>query len=166
MLPPLEIIDQLIDYYFDYCNWIYRSVNQPFFLKAWDRFKSGQSADRVVLATVCVILGVVVQYLPDQHSMLRDLSGTNGELANKYYDIMRVALQRQALELTRKTWTLDFVELLLIRAHFQILRKTDSEEIWSVTGELVTVAKAMGLHRDPVRWRMSKSVAERRRWAW
>lgn len=166
MLPPLEIIDQLIDYYFDYCNWIYRSVNQPFFLKAWGRFKSGQSADRVVLATVCVILGVVVQYLPDQHSMLRDLSGTNGELANKYYNIMRVALQRQALELTRKTWTLDFVELLLIRAHFQILRKTDSEEIWSVTGELVTVAKAMGLHRDPVRWRMSKSVAERRRWAW
>jgi hypothetical protein len=31
--------------------------------------------------------------------------------------------------------------------------------------ELVSMGLAMGLHRDPTRWRMSKEVAERKRCA-
>jgi len=61
---------------------------------------------------------------------------------------------------------LDYVELLLVRCHFHTICKTDTEEIWSVRGETISVALAMGLHRDPGRWNMSREVAERRRWAW
>ncbi|KAJ3566969.1 hypothetical protein NP233_g6672 [Leucocoprinus birnbaumii] len=48
------------------------------------------------------------------------------------------------------------------------MHKNDSEEIWTIRGELVTIAMAMGLHRDPSKWRkrFDQTMAERRRWAW
>lgn len=52
MLPPLHIIDGLVDYYFEYCNWVYRHVHPLSFQEAWGKFKSGQSGDRLVLATL------------------------------------------------------------------------------------------------------------------
>lgn len=62
--------------------------------------------------------------------------------------------------------SLELVELLLIRTHYLTLSKNESEEIWSIRGELVSIGTAMGLHRDPDKWRMHREVAERRRWAW
>jgi len=61
---------------------------------------------------------------------------------------------------------LELVECLLIRCHYLTLSKTDSEETWAVRAELVSMGLAMGLHRDPTRWRMSKEVAEGKRCAW
>jgi hypothetical protein len=46
-----------------------------------------------------------------------------------------------------------------------MILKNDSEELWHVKGELVNIATAMGLHRDPGK-EMPCEVAERRRWAW
>lgn len=165
LLPSIEIIDQLVDYYFEYCNWIHRNVDQPSFTQAWSRFKSGQFPDRIVLATVCIVISVSVQYLPAQHILLESITETHEELGYKYYDVMRSALQRQSLSQPR-AYTLELVELLLLRCHFQQLCKVDSEEIWLVKGELMSIALAMGLHRDPKLWRMSRQVAERRRWCW
>ncbi|KAF7978315.1 hypothetical protein HWV62_925 [Athelia sp. TMB] len=164
LLPHFDVIDQLVDYYFEYCNWIHRHVDEPSFTQAWSRFKSGLCPDRIVLATVCVIIAVAVQYLPAQHIILESIAETHEELGYKYYDVMRSALQRQSLE--PRVYTLELVELLLLRTHFQGLCKTDSEEIWIVKGELMSIALAMGLHRDPNMWHMSRQVAERRRWCW
>ncbi|KZP13066.1 hypothetical protein FIBSPDRAFT_140494 [Athelia psychrophila] len=164
LLPSFDIIDQLIDYYFEYCNWIHRHIDQPTFTQAWSRFKGGMSPDRIVLATVCVLLAVAVQYLPAEHIILESIAETHEDLGYKYYDVMRSALQRQSLE--PRVYTLELVELLLLRAHFQSLCKTDSEEMWIVKGELMSIALAMGLHRDPDMWHMPRQLAERRRWCW
>ena len=164
LLPPLSTIDELVTYYFEYCNWIYRHVNRPVFSNAWERFKSGTSADRITLATVCNIMAVAVHYLPPNHSLVADLGDTHEEAGRKFYDVMRTALNRHRAEC--KTYSLDLVECLLVRCHYLTLSKTDSEEIWSVRGELISIGTAMGLHRDPLKWRMSKELAERRRWAW
>jgi hypothetical protein len=164
MLPSLDIIDGLINYYFEYCNWIYRHINQPAFTHNWERFKNGSSADRVTLSIVCMIMAVAVHYLPVQHHLLEGFQETHDEVGHKFYDIARTAHQRRLAE--SKTYTLDQIELMLIKCHYLTLSKTDSEEIWHVKGELVTVGMAMGLHRDPGKWRMHRDVAERRRWAW
>lgn len=164
MLPPTEVVDQLIDHYFDYGCWIYPHINRPSFSLAWSRFKSGNNSDRITLATVCVILAVAVQYLPPNHPILEQLSQTSQALGYKYYDMARSALQRHSL--MPRSYTLELVELHLIRCHFQILCKADSEEIWSIVGELASIAIGMGLHRDPGKWKLSKDVAERRRWCW
>jgi hypothetical protein len=165
LLPPIDTIDQLIDHYFNYCTWTYPYVNQSAFTKAWTRFKAGQCPDRIVLATVCMIMAVAVQFLHSKHPLFITLMGETSEyLGLKYHDVMLNALQRHALE--PRTYTLELVELLLIRGHFHTLCKTDSEQIWSVRGEAISAAVAMGLHRDPGSWKMSREVAERRRWIW
>jgi hypothetical protein len=166
MLPSLSTIDTLINHYFEYCNWIYRHVNQPSFSVQWDRFKNGMSADRIVLATACVMMAIAVHYLPQDHPVLESLlnNDTHEELGTRFYEISSTALQRRLSE--TRAYSLELVELLLSRCHFLTLSKTDSEEIWHVRGELVTIGMAMGLHRDPGKWRMHRDVAERRRWAW
>ncbi|KAH7916140.1 fungal-specific transcription factor domain-containing protein [Hygrophoropsis aurantiaca] len=164
LLPSLETIDGLVSYYFEYCNWIYRHVNQTAFLLAWARFKSGANPDRVVLATVCMIMAIAVHYLPPRDPLIAHLAETHEELGKKFYDVMRTALDRHRAE--SRSYSLEMVECLLIRCHYLTLSKTDSEEIWTVRGELVSMGMAMGLHRDPLKWRLAKDVAERRRWAW
>ncbi|KAG6378388.1 fungal-specific transcription factor domain-containing protein [Boletus reticuloceps] len=164
LLPPLETIDGLVSYYFEYCNWIYRHINQPAFLSAWSRYKTGANADRIVLATVCMTMAIAVHYLPPGDPLVAQLGDTLEDVCHKFYDVMRSALDRHRAE--HKTYSLELVESLLIRCHYLTLVKTDSEEIWAVRGELISIGMAMGLHRDPCKWRMSKELAERRRWAW
>jgi hypothetical protein len=161
-LPHTSIIDGFVDFYFEYCNWVYRHVNLPAFMAAWARYKSG-GADRIVLATVCMIMAVTLHYLPAGHELLRALPSDIEELGTHFYNIMRLALQRRQAE--SRAYTLGLVELLLIRIHYLMLSKIDSEETWHVKGELVNIATAMGLHRDPGK-EMLLEVAERRRWAW
>ncbi|THU83923.1 hypothetical protein K435DRAFT_688579 [Dendrothele bispora CBS 962.96] len=163
MLPSVEVIDGLITYYFEYCNWIYRHVNQQAFTQNWERFKSGTSADRLILATACAIMSIATHYLPAQHRLLENFSETYEQLGQKFFEVSTQSLQRRQQE--TKTYNLELVELLLIRSHYMVLLKTDSEEIWHIVGELVTIATAMGLHRDPGKFRLHRDIAERRRWA-
>jgi hypothetical protein len=109
-------------------------------------------------------MAVATHYLPPQHHLLEGYAETHEALGAKYYEVSTMALQRRQNE--TKAYSLDLIELMLIRAHFLTLLKKDTEEIWYGAGELVTVGTAMGLHRDPGKWRMHRDVAERRRWAW
>ncbi|KAF9482002.1 hypothetical protein BDN70DRAFT_854145 [Pholiota conissans] len=164
LLPSLEVIDGLIAYYFEYCNWIYRHVNQVAFLQQWEKYKTGAKADRIVLSTACVIMAIATHYLPAQHHLTEKFTETHEEIGAKFFEVSGTSLQRRNAE--TRTYNLDLVELLLIRAHYQTLSKADSEEIWHMRAELVSIGTAMGLHRDPGKWRMHRDVAERRRWAW
>ncbi|TBU50505.1 hypothetical protein BD309DRAFT_945127 [Dichomitus squalens] len=167
-LPDIHMIDGLIEYYFEYCNWVYRHVNEPALLAGWDRYKKGKHGDRLVLATVCILIALAARYLPPRHALLQGMSETCEELGQKCYSIMRTALDRyrKSASSPGRSYSLDLVELLLVRSHYLTFAKEDPEETWSVRGELVTIGTAMGLHRDPGSNRFEKSVAERRRWAW
>ncbi|EIW62139.1 uncharacterized protein TRAVEDRAFT_163947 [Trametes versicolor FP-101664 SS1] len=167
-LPPVPIIDGLIQYYFEYCNWIYRHVNEPWLLMAWDRYKSGKHGDRIVLATTCILIALAARYLPPRHGLMQGVTDSPEELGNKCYGIMRDTLQRYRADAASpgRSYSLELVELLLVRCHYLTFAKEDPEETWSVRGELVTIGTAMGLHRDPGSTRFEKTVAERRRWAW
>ncbi|KAI0346994.1 hypothetical protein BDW22DRAFT_1351330 [Trametopsis cervina] len=170
LLPPTHTIDGLVDFYFEYCNWIYRHVNQPAFTQNWERFKAGYGGDRVVLATVCILILLAVRYLPAGHPLMATLPGTCEELETRYYGVMREAMQRHQRDLRRdgmgKGYTLDLVEHLLVRSHYLTFAKEDPEETWAVKGELVNIGTAMGLHKDPGETRFTLEEAERRRWAW
>lgn len=169
MLPPKHLVDGLIEYYFEYCNWIYRHVNQAAFLAGWLRYKSGEGGDRIILGTVCIILALSVRYLPPSHPLASSLTGSIEEVGTRYYGIMLSALDRYRESMRKegsgKGYTLDLLELLLLRSHYLTFAKEDPEEIWSVRGELISIGTALGLHRDPG-GKFEKSVAERRRWAW
>ncbi|KAA1474073.1 hypothetical protein DENSPDRAFT_823763 [Dentipellis sp. KUC8613] len=179
LLPHFSLIDGLLDYYFDYCTWVYRHVHRGAFSERWARYKRGRGAERLVLGTACLCMAVALHYLPDGHELASALGlGANtdrGELGVHWYNVMRVALQRRQAE--SRAYTLELVELQLVRTHYLTLSKIDSEEIWAVKSELIGVATAMGLHRDPDagpgpqkgahgHGGMSEEMKERRRWAW
>lgn len=132
-------------------------------MAAWIRYKSGAGADRTVLATVCMIMAAALHYLPADHELRRALPPDTEEIGKHFNSIMRLALQRKQTE--SRTYTLELVELLLIRTHYLMILKNDSEELWHIKGKLVNMATAMGLHRDPGK-ETPFEVAERRRWAW
>ncbi|CCM04027.1 uncharacterized protein FIBRA_06184 [Fibroporia radiculosa] len=167
-LPPVEVVDGLIAYYFKYCNWIYRHVDETALLAGWAHYKAGQGSDRLILGTVCVIICLAIYYLPPGHALLNGLPGPIDEHARRYHGVMRVALKRyrEESESPARMYTLPFVELLLAETHLLAFCRDDPEEIWSLGGELVSIATAMGLHRDPANIDVGSSVAERRRWAW
>ena len=162
LLPAIHIIDGLVDFYFEYCNWMFRHINEPAFLAAWRRFRVSASADRLVLATLAVVMAVAARYLPEKHALLAGLDGaspggpgqgqTREALGERWYAVAKEAYKRYRAEC--RVLSLELVELLLIRAHYLTISKTESEEIWAIRGEVVSIGTAMGLHRDPDKWRM------------
>ncbi|KAH9918155.1 uncharacterized protein B0H18DRAFT_958059 [Fomitopsis serialis] len=168
-LPNFDTMDALIAYYFDYCNWIYRHINEKAFMEGWQRFKEWKSGDRVVLATACIIMCLALRYLPVGHPLLERMgSASVEEHSNKYHTLMRNVLKRhrESAESLTRTYTLPLVELLLAQSQYLTFAKEDPEEVWKLAGELIGIATAMGLHRDPCKHKFDRLVAERRRWAW
>jgi hypothetical protein len=160
----VHTVDALLDYYFEYCNWVYRHVNQAAFLLAWQKFKTGHSSSRLTLATAA-LSALVIRYLPPGHGLLDPLptavqsESSYDELSTQYYNTMKLALQRYKDE--NNPYTLEFVELQLVRCHYLTFTKTGPEEVWSVRGELMTVGTAMGLHQDPRRNRYTREIWQR-----
>jgi len=110
-------------------------------------------------------MAIATHYLPKQHALLEKVVETPEELGARLFEASTTSLQRHNRD-TQRAYTLELVELLLVRTHYYSLAKTEAEEVWHVKGELVIIGTAMGLHRDPGKWKMHRDVAERRRWAW
>jgi Fungal specific transcription factor domain len=163
-LPDVSTVDGLLSHYFESCQWENRHLHHHAFTHAWARFKSNVVSDRLVLATVFVVLAIAVQFLPPRHRLLESLPESPSELSENYYNIGCTVLQRYRTE--RRTYSLELIELLLLRTHYLTITKDQCEDLWTIRGELVSTAIAMGLHRDPGKWKTSRDVAERRRWAW
>ncbi|GJJ07660.1 hypothetical protein Clacol_010569 [Clathrus columnatus] len=170
LLPDFGLIDDLIDYYFVNSTWENRYLDYETFTAAWSRFKDRSSSnsnffdDRLFLATLFLVLAVTVLYLPSRHELIAPLNAHPNDLAENYYNYSCTLLQRYRTE--RHIHSLEFIELLLLHTHYLLILKDRCEDIWSFRGELLSIATAMGLHRDPSMWKMPKEVAERRRWAW
>ncbi|KAG8893532.1 hypothetical protein FRB99_001891 [Tulasnella sp. 403] len=108
------------------------------------------------------------------------MSSGHVELSKQYFSLAEVAYQRAQppnSSSSRPMLSLDVIEYLLIKFHYLTLRleageingsgTTDIERIWKVRGILVSMAVAMGLHRDPAQWKkFGKEERDRRRWAW
>ena len=99
VLPSIDIIDGLIKYYFEYCNWIYRHVNQPSFAVQWERYKSGAQPDRIVLATACALMAIATHYLPIRHPLLDSFAESHEEIGLKFFDVSTTSLQRHTAEI-------------------------------------------------------------------
>jgi hypothetical protein len=57
-LPAPDVIAGFVEYYFNYCQWIYHHVWRNSFRPRWDDYLRGQNSDRLVLATCCGILAL------------------------------------------------------------------------------------------------------------
>ncbi|VDC03173.1 unnamed protein product [Peniophora sp. CBMAI 1063] len=181
-LPKRDIMDGLIDFYFERCTWIFKHVDRVSFVSRWESYKGGTVTDHMVLAGAAIICCIAIYYLPPTHPLalqpkLHDpeqpLPGDVHDnsvriecadaLAMGWYKAFFEA--REPRERRRRISTLDEVEVHLARTHFLAMSKIDTEEMWALRGTLVSAALAMGLHRDPGEG-VPLAVAERRRWLW
>ncbi|KAA1475376.1 hypothetical protein DENSPDRAFT_422809 [Dentipellis sp. KUC8613] len=163
-LPSLSVVEFLVDYYFENCNWVHYGIHRQSFGEAWVKYKTGQHPCRLVLATVSIIMAAVLCYLPAGHELQERLPGNWATLTEQYYKITLTALERHSMD--RDVYTLELVELLLLKCQYLAVTKPGGEEAWRVRGDLISIATAMGLHRDPAHSEMPLLLAERRRWAW
>ncbi|KIJ26036.1 Glucooligosaccharide oxidase [Sphaerobolus stellatus SS14] len=159
-----NVVEGLITHYFETCQWENRYLHHASFTHAWARFRANLNPDRLTLATVFVVLAIAVQFLPARHPLLESFNESAVDLSENYYAFGCNALTRYHAE--RRTYSLELIELLLLRTHYLTITKDQCEDLWSIRGEIVSTAIAMGLHRDPGRWKITRELAERRRWAW
>lgn len=165
-LPDFALVDEFVKHYFETCQWENRHLHHPSFMAAWHRFKANVSivSDRLTLATVFVVMAIAVQFLSHTHPLLESFREPPSKISERFYTLGCMSLDRYRSD--GRTYTLELIELLLLRTHYLTIIKDQCEDLWILRGELVSMAIAMGLHRDPGRWKMSGEVAERRRWAW
>ncbi|KAG8842519.1 hypothetical protein FRB96_005331 [Tulasnella sp. 330] len=97
-------------------------------------------------------------------AQLQNQSNMQVFLGVQYFNLAEQAYQRHLSE--TKALSMTLVEYLLLKVHYLNIRKEDCEQIWEVRGMLISLGTAMGLHRDPAKWKMTKAEVERRRWAW
>jgi hypothetical protein len=164
LMPPLAVIDALLDHYFEYCTWLHRPVDAVAFMRRWSNYKSGIWPCRITLATACVLLATAVFHLPDGHSVSPGQPPVRPELGSRCYNIALMLMGRHGPSTPGRD--LDRIELLLARSYYVALVTVDSEELWQMRAELVAVGTALGLHRDPGSWNLPNATAERRRMAW
>ncbi|KAI0319401.1 hypothetical protein OF83DRAFT_806161 [Amylostereum chailletii] len=168
LLPVLPLVDRLLQFYFEEASWLHFHIQESMFMPRWERFKAGEHSP-YTLATACVLIAIAIRHLPVSHALFAELTEGSGpsreELSIRYYDVLYAALAR--IPADSRGYGLDLVEFLLVRYHFVMLVTMDSEELWSLRGEMVTVGLAIGLHRDPgERMERDAEDAERKRWAW
>jgi hypothetical protein len=106
--------------------------------------------------------------MPDVHTLkLSTIAKLGARPGEKLFALMQTTLTRYETDHgAGGGYSLEYAELLLLRGHYLLFATQGGEEIWAAKSRMMSVATAMGLHRDPSQWRMSTEVAERRRWIW
>ncbi|KAL5636973.1 hypothetical protein ACGC1H_000823 [Rhizoctonia solani] len=164
-LPDVPIVDGLLRHYFENCTWLNKCLNEPSLQTSWTRFKVSTCTDQLTVSILFAVLAVSLLYLPRNHPLLTQLGGNANMLSEEYFQNCTVALDRHRAT-GPKVPTMELVELHLLRASYLSISKVDCEEIWTIKGEVMSIALSLGLHRDPGKWKLSKEQMERRRWAW
>jgi hypothetical protein len=103
--------------------------------------------------------------MPSEHPLKKAAIKNHGpQPGDALFELMKVAQARYQVH--HSSYSLELAELILLRGHYLLHATQDGEAIWTIRGQMVTIATAMGLHRDPSQWRMPAEVAERRRLLW
>ncbi|KZV62328.1 hypothetical protein PENSPDRAFT_758810 [Peniophora sp. CONT] len=164
VLPNRDIVDGLIDFYFERCTWIFKHIDRISFTTRWQQYKSGAGTDPMALAGAAIISCIAVYYLPPNHALARTLDLYHFEnampgtihanaarldradaLAMEWYKAFFEA--PKSSRSGRRISTMDELEVHLARTHFLAMSKIDTEEMWALRGTLVSAALAMGLHQ-------------------
>ncbi|VDC00073.1 unnamed protein product [Peniophora sp. CBMAI 1063] len=194
-LPPRDVCERVVDYYFEHCTWLYKYFDRRAFAERLSRWRTDEETDSLTLAGIAIICAIVVHCLPPHHELASTLKvfpdykplppGANekdiqsarerahadssvnraGVISAQFYDACELALEREKAGSKVHVWTMDFLEVVLGKCHYLGLSRVDTEELWALRGELVSMATALGLHRYPGK-NVPHLVAERHRWIW
>jgi hypothetical protein len=163
-LPSVDLIDRLLEYYFQNCSWITCYIHASVFMPRWAQYKTCKEPSAVTFGTVCEIIAIVAKCLPVGHPLYAELGRSGSEMHKQYHDVLLAADGYHPF-IHPHFYSVDLVELLLVRIHYAMITGAQSEDMWSLCRDLVTVGTSIGLHVDPGA-ALDAANTERRRWAW
>ncbi|KAI0081762.1 hypothetical protein K474DRAFT_1587184 [Panus rudis PR-1116 ss-1] len=162
-LPPRNLSDKLIDYYFSAINWTRYPISERDFRAAYATTQADVTVldanDIRFLPLFFVVLAIAVRMAPDHiigDNHTRRLTSSRYYWASRRSLLIAAAIQPDCLEM---------VQTRLLSARFLILDRKITE-CWSQLGAAVRTAQALGLHRDNPAPRISPAQAEYRRRIW
>lgn len=146
-LPDRSQVDALVVQYFQTCETTYRVLHEPSFWKEYQDFWHHQSNDPA-RAGFAVILILIVAFskclsLKDDH-FVGDTTVDRQEASN-LIDICDTWIRRQP----RKRLTLQFFQLQCLSLLVKRVNCVSLKQDWLASGDLVRLALASGMHRDP-----------------
>ncbi|KAI0032018.1 hypothetical protein K488DRAFT_70982 [Vararia minispora EC-137] len=163
-LPPIDVIDPMLEFYFENCVWATCGAHASTFLSSWAEYKSGERPHHVIFVTLCEILAIAARHLPSSHSLIAELAPSNLELSKRCHETAVMADSDRRL-VHPSFYDVELVECLLVRYHYAQMSGVDHEGLWAIICTATKVAMSLGLHEDPGE-SMDIATAERRRWAW
>lgn len=159
------LVERLLHFFFDSCTYLCYVIEPVAWLAEWRRDCADTAETNVItLATAYMMLAIAMNYLPEGDSLIAHLPQevTPVELGRRLYTASLDCISRYRS--LRAPPSIEYIELLLLRAQYCSISETNSTETWSVKSDIGAVATALALHRDPGRWNLAPSQIERRRW--
>lgn len=162
-LPPKDICDSLVQYYFTYINYTRYPIHEPDFRSAYQSIRQQwprvQASDIRFLPLLFVVLATSVRLAPEK--LAGDARERKLTSLRYYWSARRSMLIAAAVQT-------DCVELVLaqiLSARFLIFERRITE-CWSQLGAAVKTAQALSLHRDPTKTKMTPFQIEYHRRIW
>jgi len=159
------LVERLLRFYFEGCTYLCYVIEPVAWFAEWRRECADTTKTNIVtLATAYMMLAIAMNYLPDRDSLIahlpQDVSPV--ELGRRWYTASLNCISRYRS--LGAPPSIEYIELLLLRAQYRSISETNSTELWSVKSDIGAVATALALHRDPGKWDLAPSQIERRRW--
>ncbi|EJD53601.1 hypothetical protein AURDEDRAFT_110415 [Auricularia subglabra TFB-10046 SS5] len=162
-LPPEQLSDVLVQYYFTYINFTRYPLYEPDFRTAYESIRRQwprvQASDVRFLPLLFVVLAIAVRLAPER--IAGDARERKLTSLRYYWSARRSMLIAAAVQ----TDCVELVLAQLLSARFLIFERRITE-CWSQLGAAVKTAQALSLHRDPAKSMMTPFQVEYHRRIW
>lgn len=157
-LPSKEIIDDLLEEYFDSVHWFSLVIYEPTFRRQYDSVADGYAyqSQKGFLILVATVLGIASWYRAE----------TSAPNSNEDWDGWRVRLfavaETRFLELMDER-SLASLQTCLLLGTYHVYHGRPNASL-ALLGATIKIAQAMGLHRESVRGGSDESEERKRIW--
>jgi hypothetical protein len=146
-VPDRSQVDALAVQYFQKCETTYRVLHEPSFWKEYQEYWHDQPKDpaRAGFAVILVLIVAFSKCLSPKDDHFVGDTTVDRQAASNLIDICDTWIRRQP----RKRLTLQFFQLQCLSLLAKRVNCVSLKQDWLASGDLVRLALASGLHRDP-----------------
>lgn len=161
-LPPLEVMQVLLEEYFDKVHWFSLVVYEPRFRLLFATIEDGlaSTSQKSFLLLLSTMLGMGAWYR--SHSADRDLNSPNEDWRSWSQNLLQ-GVERHLTELMDQTSIASVQVCILLGSYLVYHGKPNLS--FALLGATIRTAQAIGLHRQPLRGTQA-SIEERKRVWW
>ncbi|KAH7073125.1 fungal-specific transcription factor domain-containing protein [Paraphoma chrysanthemicola] len=146
-LPERNVVDSQAALYFRTCETTYRILHEPSFWKEYNTFWDGRPSGAVQpgFAVILILLVACTQCLSPKDDVFLGDTTADRQTASDLIDVCDAWIMRQS----RKRLTLQFFQLHCLSLLARRVNCVKLKQDWITSGDLVRLALAAGMHRDP-----------------